>query len=233
MWEPWMVRIDVWSDVVCPWCAIGHRRFTAGLDLFEEAGGDRSALTVVPRAFQLDPTAPRAPVPMREIYARKFGGPERAVQLIEKITHAAAEVGWEFHLDRALRANTYDAHRLIALAGTLGEGASPVRALAVEAQLMRAYFTDGLDVADRSVLLACAESVGVVGDAVASALDTGGGAAHVDADLADAAEIGITAVPTFVFAPDDPGGGFALPGAQDPEVFARVLSKLTGDVGTR
>lgn len=225
------MRVDVWSDVICPWCAIGHRRFAAGLDLFEAAGGDRASLTVVPRAFQLDPTAPLRPTPMPEVYAAKFGGPQRAAQLIAGITEAAAEAGWEFHLDRALRANTFDAHRLIALAGTLGEAGSTGRALEVEARLMRAYFTDGRDVADVAVLLECAGSVGMEPAEVAAALESGGGSAHVEADLAEASERGITAVPTFVFDPDGAEGGFALPGAQDPQLFARVLSKMAGGVG--
>jgi len=224
------MRIDVWSDIVCPWCAIGHRRFAAGLAAYAAAGGDSASISIVPRAFQLDPTAPSAPTPMSEVYGAKFGGPQRAAQLIAQVTEAAAEVGWDFHLDRALRANTYDAHRLVALAATLGDGASPGRALAVEARLMRAYFSDGLDVADRSVLLECAGSVGFDADTVARALDAGGGATHVQADLAEAAELGVTAVPTFVFGADRPEGGFALSGAQDPQLFTRVLSKMAGAV---
>lgn len=225
------MRVDVWSDVVCPWCAIGHRRFAAGLAAYEAAGGDLAGVTVVPRAFQLDPSAPADATPLPEAYAAKFGGDQRAAQLIAQVTEVAAEVGWEFHLDRALRANTFDAHRVIALAATFGEGASPERALAVESQLMKAYFTDGRDIGERSVLLECARAAGLDAGAVGSALDADGGVHHVRADLREAAERGITAVPTFVFGPDRPDGGFALSGAQDPDLFARVLTRLTAAVG--
>lgn len=224
------MRVDVWSDVVCPWCAIGHRRLAEGLAAYGAAGGDLAGVTVVPRAFQLDPHAPREATPLPEAYAAKFGGDQRAAQLIAQVTEIAAEVGWEFHLDRALRANTFDAHRVIALGATLGEGASPERALAIESQIMTAYFTDGRDIGDRAVLLDCARLAGMDVAGMGSALDRGSGTEHVAADLDEAAERGITAVPTFVFGADRPDGGFALSGAQDPRLFARVLSRLTDAV---
>ncbi len=111
-----MVTIDIYSDVVCPWCYIGKRKFEAGLELLagEDLGVD---FDVTYRPFQLDPTAaPGAAQPVIETYAKKFGGPEQAAQILQTVTERAAEAGIEFHMDRALRANTLLAHRLLWLA---------------------------------------------------------------------------------------------------------------------
>src|SRR5215207_5970885 len=103
------VLVEIYSDVVCPWCYIGKRRFEKAL-----AGFDRAdEVKVVWKPYQLDPTAPPTPTPVREAYARKFGGPDAASQIIDRVTAAAAGEGLEFLLDRALRANTFDAHRLM------------------------------------------------------------------------------------------------------------------------
>ena len=98
-----MVTIDIYSDVVCPWCYIGKRKFEAGLELLagEDLGVD---FDVTYRPFQLDPTAaPGAAQPVIETYAKKFGGPEQAAQILQTVTERAAEAGIEFHMDRALR----------------------------------------------------------------------------------------------------------------------------------
>ena len=207
-----VVTVDVWSDVVCPWCYIGKRRFERAV----AEVADEVDVRVVYRPFQLDPTASATkPMAASEAYARKFGGPEQAERIIAKVTAVAAEDDIEFRMDRAVRANTLDAHRVLWLATATG------RQEALKQRLLEAYFTDGLDVADRQVLADCAADVGLDRDGVARFLASDDGVLEVRAELEEARELGITAVPTYVF-----GGTWAVPGAQDSDTFALVLRRL-------
>jgi predicted DsbA family dithiol-disulfide isomerase len=209
------IRVDIWSDVVCPWCYIGKRRFERALDEL----GDEVDVEFTYHAFQLDPTAsPGKSQPVAEAYARKFGGPERARAMIDRVTSIAADEGLEFRLDRALRANTLQAHRLLWLADQPG---SPTTQAAMKERLLRAYFHDGLDIGDPDVLAGCAAELGFERDAVAELLDSSTGVDEVRADIEQAAELGITAVPTYVV-----NGQWAIPGAQDTETFVAVLRNL-------
>jgi predicted DsbA family dithiol-disulfide isomerase len=216
------VTVEVWSDVVCPWCYIGKRRFATGLEQVRSemaAEGLDVAFEVSYHPYQLDPTAaPGRSQPVIEAYAKKFGGPERAEAILDNVTATAAEVGLEFHMDRALRANTLLAHRVIWLAG---EPESPVAQDAVKERLLKAYFTDGLNIGDPEVLADCAAEVGFDRDAVMAFLSSDRGVAEVRAELDVAHDNGITAVPTYVI-----NGRWAVPGAQDPETFAQVLRKM-------
>ncbi len=203
--------MEIYSDVVCPWCYIGKRRFEAALARFEGAG----EVEVVWRPFQLDPGAPVTPTPVREAYARKFGGPEAATAVIERVTTAAAGDGIELRLDIAQRANTFDAHRLLWWAEGHGHQDE------LEEALMRAYFTQGRDVGDRGELAAIAGEAGLDPAAAAAFLASDEGRADVRAQLDQAYEKGITAVPTFVFA-----GTWAVPGAQEPDTMLLVLERV-------
>ena len=206
------MRVEIWSDVVCPWCYIGKRRFEQALENF--AGRDE--VEIVFRPFQLDPTAPPgAATPVADVYARKFGGPERAAQIIGHVTNVAAASGIEFHLDRAVRANTLLAHRLLWFAEPRGVQ------IALKEELLRAYFTDGRNVGDPEVLVEIAERVGLDRAEVEELLASDEGTDEVRAELAVAAANDITAVPTFVF-----DGRWTVPGAQDVEVFERVLQRV-------
>jgi predicted DsbA family dithiol-disulfide isomerase len=205
------ITVDVWSDVVCPWCYIGKRRFEVALAEL----GDEVAVHVTYRAYQLDPSASSPPKPVADAYARKFGGPERAAQIIEHVTAVAAEAGIDFRMERALRANTFDAHRLLWLASAAGHQA------ALKERLLQAYFVDGLDVASHDVLAKCAADVGMPAANVLAFLASDDGADAVRADIAVAGEHGITAVPTFVV-----NGAWSIPGAQDPETFVTVLRRM-------
>ena len=214
------VTVEIWSDVVCPWCYIGKRRFETALAEL----GDEIDVDIVFRPFQLDPTAsPGKAGPVIDAYAKKFGGPERAQQLIDHVTSVAAESGLEFRMDRALRANTLLAHRVLWLAESTGHQ------VALKERLLQAYFIDGLDIGDPDVLAVCAAEVGLDHDRVRAFLDTDEGVAEVGEDLRSAAEMEITAVPTFVF-----DGKWMVPGAQDPDTFVqvlrRVVAKRTADV---
>jgi predicted DsbA family dithiol-disulfide isomerase len=213
------VLVEVWSDVVCPWCYIGKRRFeTAAARL---AADDTFGLDidVVYRPFQLDPTAPPGTtMPALEAYARKFGGPERAAAIVDNITGVAAGEGLEFHLERAQRANTRDAHR--ALWYALAQGGSRTQGELKE-RLLAAYFTEGANVSDPDVLAAAAGATGLDPDAVRHMLDSDEGTVELSAALSVAADAGITAVPTYVI-----DRKWSIPGAQDPDVFVHVLRRV-------
>ena len=221
------MRVEIWSDVVCPWCYIGKRRFEQALERFLQAtaadGADGDGtdvdVEVVFRPFQLDPTAsPGVATPVSEVYSRKFGGPERAAQIIDRVTRIAADAGLTFRLDRAVRANTLLAHRLLWFARR--EGGAAMQASLKEA-LLEAYFTQGRNVADPDVLVGLAAEVGLDPTTARSFLDSDEGTTELMADLAEAADNDITAVPTFVF-----DGRWVVPGAQDVDVFERVLQRV-------
>ncbi len=216
------VTVEVWSDVVCPWCYIGKRKFASGLAQVEAELAQQGvdvAFDVSYHPYQLDPTAsPGSAAPVVEAYAKKFGGPERAAAIIANVSERAAEVGLEFRMDRALRANTLLAHRIIWLAG---QPDSPVAQDAIKERLLRAYFHDGLNIGDPGVLADCATEVGFDRDDVEEFLASGRGTDEVRAELDVASDNGITAVPTYVV-----NGQWAIPGAQEPETFAQVLRKM-------
>ena len=206
------LTVEIWSDVVCPWCYIGKRRFeTAAAQLRDEVD-----LQVVYRPYQLDPTAsPGTSQPVIEAYAKKFGGAERAAEIIGHVTAVAAGEGLTFHMDKALRANTLLAHRLLFLAEGTGQQYE------LKERLLKAYFVDGLDIGDPVVLADCAGEVGMERGAVRAFLESSDGVAEVQAMLQVAAEAEITAVPTFVF-----DGRWSVPGAQDAETFVNVIRRL-------
>ncbi|MBM3638367.1 MAG: DsbA family oxidoreductase [Actinobacteria bacterium] len=211
------MRVEIWSDVVCPWCYIGKRQFEEALARLHDAGTGTD-IEVVYRSYQLDPTAPPGgSTPAREAYARKFGGYERADQIIGHVTRIAADSGIEFRMDRAIRANTMLAHR--ALHFVLTEIGSTAQA-AMKEQLLRAYFTDGENVGDLDVVVSCAERAGIDADALRRWLESDVGVAEVVADIEAAQMRDITGVPAFVL--DD---RFLIPGAQDVDVFEQLLTR--------
>lgn len=211
------MKVEIWSDVVCPWCYIGKRRFEKAVDSLRAEGIDEP-IEVVWRSFQLDPTAPvDNPTPAIDAYARKFGGPEIAAQIIDKVTAAAAGDGLSFRMDIALRANTVTAHR--SLHWALEQGGTKAQG-ALKERLLQAYFTDGLDVGSADVIAACATDTGLDGAALRSWLDGDGGKAEVAADLNGAIDREISAVPSFVI-----NDRFLVPGAQEPETFALVIKR--------
>ena len=209
------LRIEIWSDVICPWCYIGKTRF----DQAVERLGDEIDLEVTYRAYQLDPTArPGVTEPVAEAYSRKFGGPDQAHQVISRVTSAAAEDGIDMRLDRALRANTLLAHRLLWWAST---PECPASQAAVQERLMRAYFTDGDDIGDPERLAELLSDLGIDPAATTDFLAGDAGVAEVAREIERAGEHGISAVPTFVV-----DGQWAIPGAQDVDTFERVLRRL-------
>ena len=213
------IRVEVWSDVVCPWCYIGKRRIEQALTALRDDPDFTDDIELVYRPFQLDPNARRGiSEPVADAYARKFGGPEQAAAVIERVTAAAADAGIEFHLERAQRANTADAHRLLWWA--LSAGGPSVQA-ALKESLMQAYFVDGEDIGDEEVLVARAARCGLDPDAARDLLETEDGVEALAVGLRRADEMGITAVPTYVI-----DGQWSIPGAQDAAVFEQVFRRL-------
>lgn len=202
------MRIDVFSDVVCPWCFIGKRRLDAALSETGIAGAE-----VRWHAFQLNPGLPAEGVDRRRYLEEKFGGPGNVERIHRRVSEAGLSAGIEFRFDRIERSpNTFDAHRLLKLAAPQG------RQHALQEALFEAYFLDGRDLGVRGTLAAIAAETGVEGD-VAAWLAGDAGAKEVREDLAAAAELEISGVPFFIFA-----GRYALPGTQPPEVFIEALT---------
>lgn len=212
------MRVEIFSDVVCPWCYIGKRRFdTAVANLASK--GVTLDLEVVFKPYQLDPTAsPNEATPVAEAYETKFGSRQRAAEIITHVTEIAAKDDIEFRMDRAIRANTILAHRLLFIAQR--DHGSDVQAQ-LEERLFKAYFSDGANIGDIEVLVCCASDVGMNSEQTRTFLKTGVGLAEVEAELRLASENGISAVPTFVF-----NGQWSVPGAQDVDVFERILLRL-------
>jgi predicted DsbA family dithiol-disulfide isomerase len=203
------VDIDIYSDVVCPWCYIGKRRLETALADFD---GDVN-LTYKP--FQLDPSTPQDAHPLLDWLAPKFGGPERARQLTSHTTQVAAADGIELHYDTALIANTFTAHRLAWFATREGIGPAVVEAL------HRAHFTEGRNIGAIDDLTAIAVEAGLDEAAVREFLNSDAGVAEVTAEIQEAYALGISSVPTFVFA-----GKYAVSGAQDPATLLATLREV-------
>jgi predicted DsbA family dithiol-disulfide isomerase len=211
------MRVEIWSDVVCPWCFIGKRRFDNAIQQLKDKGITED-IEIVYKSFQLDPTAPVGqPMPVVDAYAKKFGGQERAQQILSHVTKIAAADGIAFNMDIAVRANTLLAHR--ALHWMLFHHGTAKQAELKEF-LLEAYFTNGKDVGDIDVIAECTRNCGASDSDLRAWLDSGGGLQELQADFAGAAMREITAVPSFVI--DD---RFIIPGAQDVEVFVRALER--------
>ncbi|WP_067710674.1 DsbA family oxidoreductase [Nocardia yamanashiensis] len=207
------MKIDVVSDISCPWCFVAKARLRRALDAF----GHRDHVEVNYLPFQLNPALPTTPQPLLQYWAAR-GGPafrdEHAA-----VADIAATEGLPMRLDRALAVNTFDAHRLVWLARRDG---GPAAAAAVDEALERAYFTDGTNIADPHALVVLAIEAGLDGDRIATALATDTGAAEVRASIDRALRAGIRAVPTFVL-----DGHGVIEGARTLAQFTDLLSHAT------
>ena len=210
------MQVEIWSDVACPWCYIGTLRFEQAV---AETGVE---VEVVYRSFELDPNVPADGPPLVDYLARKFGDTARVQAAHARLTTAGAELGVDFRWSAMRRANTFDAHRLLAWA-LRHAGPDPQRAL--KKALLRAYFTEGRDVTDHAELAALAAEVGLDRAEAADVLASGAEAEAVRAEEAQAHADGITAVPTFVIE-----GRWMLQGAHPTEAWARALPKLAAEL---
>lgn len=213
-----LVDVEIWSDVVCPWCFIGKRRFETAVARLREKGVTEP-INVVFRAYQLDPTAPvGAPTPVVDAYAKKFGGTERAIQILNHVTSVAAGDNIEFNMDIALRANTILCHR--ALHWALSTHGAESQSTFKEALLL-AYFTEGKDVGAIDTIVQCATDIGLNADQLHTYLLSNDGVDAVRQDFQAAIDMEISGVPCFVI-----DGRYMIPGAQDVDVFEQVLTKV-------
>lgn len=208
------MRIDIWSDVVCPWCYIGKRRLEQAL---ERRGGDD--VEIVWHSYQLDPGAPRESTEsVAESLGRKYGGgPDAGRRMIDQVEAVAAEEGLLFRLHDAQRASTVDAHRLLHLA--LEEG-GPRTQSALKEALLAAYFTRAENPSDHAVLRAAAVAAGLPAERVEAVLSSDEYADAVEADVERAHELGAQGVPFFVI-----DGRVAVPGAQPVETFLKAFEQ--------
>ncbi len=210
------MQVEIWSDIICPWCYIGKRRFESALADFAH----RKEVQVIWRSFELDPDAPRQREgTLREYLAKKYRvSLEEAAAMNERVTSVAKEAGLEYRLADARPGNTFDAHRLLHFAASkqLGDRATE--------RLMHAYFSESLPVGERAALARLAPEFGITENEAMSLLESDAYAGEVRADQARAAKFGITVVPFFVF--DEKSG---ISGAQPVQVFAEALQRALED----
>jgi predicted DsbA family dithiol-disulfide isomerase len=208
------VKVDIWSDIVCPWCAIGRARFEAALADFTH----RDEVEVRWHSFELDPEAPREhPGPLAEKLAAKYGvSVAQAHDMHENMTEVAQREGLEFHFERARTGNTFDAHRLLHHAFETGGAAAQDR---LKERFFRAYLTEGEPIGDPETLVRVAEEVGFDAAEIRTVLDGDRYGDDVRADELQARRYGITGVPFFVI--DEKYG---VSGAQPAPALQEVLT---------
>ncbi|RZM07065.1 MAG: DsbA family oxidoreductase [Pedobacter sp.] len=206
------MKVDIWSDVRCPFCYIGKRKFETALGQFEY----RDQVEVEWHSFELDPNAETVPDanPAQHL-ADKYGRPlEWAEEMQENVTLTAAEVGLNFNLQKSIIANSFDAHRLIQLAKTEGLGDQ------IEEALFRAHFTDGKNIADHPTLVEIGTSIGISELAIWTLLSGTDFTDEVRYDEQTAQNIGVRGVPFFVV-----NQKLGVSGAQAPETFLSALQQ--------
>ena len=205
------LRIDVISDVVCPWCYIGKRRLERALELFD--GGGEPSVQVQWLPFELNPQLPPDGVARSDYVARKFGA--RAKDIYARVGEVGRSVGIEFAFDRIARQpNTVAAHQLIALAGQHAKQDEMVE------MLFRSYFLEGVDLTRPDNLVALARQAGLDAEAASACLGDAAQRQAVLSDESHAHALGVSGVPFFIF-----GGKLAVSGAQEPEVLAGAMAQ--------
>lgn len=207
------IQVDVWSDVVCPWCYIGKRHLEQAIDQF---GANRVRVTY--HSYQLDPSAEQiASEKSADHLAKKYGIPrEQALDMMRGVAERAALVGLEYHLEDAVSGNTFDAHRLLHFALTKGKQSE------LKEQLMKSHFTNMLSPGDHDVLVAAATAAGLDEAEVREVLRSGDFAVDVEQDIAQARAYGINGVPFFVV-----DGKYAVSGAQPTAVLLAALNRAS------
>lgn len=206
------MKVEIWSDVMCPFCYIGKRKFEDALSRFP----DKDQIEVVWKSFELNPAMVTDPGKSVTQYLAESKGwtLEYTQQVQAHVVNMAKEVGLHYDFDKAVVANSFDAHRLIQLAKTQGKGD------AAEERLFKAYFTEGKNTADHATLLQLGTEIGLDAEEIKAVLtgDAYGDAVH--RDEYEARQIGVRGVPYFVF-----NDKYAVSGAQPAETFLGALSK--------
>jgi predicted DsbA family dithiol-disulfide isomerase len=203
------MRVDIWADIVCPWCYIGNARFSRALAEFEH----RDEVEVVYRSFELDPSIPEGgATPILDVLASKYGMSQAQARQAEARVAALAEAeGLDFTADRAL-GNTFDAHRLVHFGREQGVQQK------VANELYHAYFGEGRSVFGPDALVGLAAAAGLDPDGARQALVNGSFSGDVRADEQEARQLGISGVPFCVL-----GGKYGVSGAQPIQTFAQAL----------
>ncbi len=206
------MKVEIWSDVMCPFCYIGKRRLEQALAGFEH----RSDVKVIWKSFQLNPEMKTEPGKKIEQYLAESKGwtLSYARQMNDYVSGMARDAGLEYHLDQAVVANTFDAHRLIHLAHSHGLGD------AMKERLLKAYFTEGRNIGDHETLSDLAVEAGIDREEALLVLRSDRYEDAVEQDIYEAGQVGVRGVPFFVF--DDK---YTISGAQAPEVFGQTLRK--------
>jgi predicted DsbA family dithiol-disulfide isomerase len=207
-----VIKVDIWSDVQCPWCYIGKRKFEAGVV------ASQAQVEVEYHSFELAPDTPLDFVgtPADYLAERKAIAPAQVARMLERVTGIAAEVGLEYHFETARQVNTVRAHELLHFAKSEGRQPELVE------RLFRAYFTEGRNIGSIDELAEIATEVGLDGDKARQVLTQHTFLPAVKADVGRAARFGIHGVPFFVF-----DGTYGVSGAQAEQTFAAVLTELT------
>ncbi|MBZ9753565.1 DsbA family oxidoreductase [Deinococcus sp. HMF7604] len=214
---PGHLRVDIWSDIACPWCYIGKRRLEQALKKFDH----RDQVEIVWHSFELDPAAPPAlPDGMREVLAGKYGrSPAQAQEMMDQVTRVAAADGLEYHFERARLGSTFLAHQLVHHAAAHGQQGP------MKERLLRAYLSEGHLMSDINTLTALAQEIGLDGPQARAALEEGRYAGAVRQDEAHARALGISGVPFFVL-----GGRYGVSGAQEAGVLLGALNQAWAEV---
>lgn len=207
------MKVEIWSDIVCPFCYIGKRKFEKALEGFDA----KDNVEIVWRSFQLDPTMEYVPGQSVHAYLgkRKGGTEKEGKQMNDAMAAMAKEVGLEYNFDKAIINNTLNAHRLLHLAKEKGVQGQ------MKERLFKAYYTEGLNVGDIDTLVTLGEEVGLTGNEIRTMLESDALVEEVRKDQYEAQQVGARGVPFFVF-----NDKYALSGAQPPEVFTQVLEKV-------
>lgn len=210
------MKIEVWSDYVCPFCYIGKRRLEHALERFP----NKDQVEVVYKSFELDPNAPlQAKGDIHDLLAGKYGmSREQAMEANRNVGEAARGVGLEYDFDRMRYANTFDAHRLAHFATEKGVPQE------LTERLMKAYFTEGALLGDHEELAKLAAEAGLDQEEVLNVLKSDAYAENVRADENEAMNLGVRGVPFFVL-----DGKFAVSGAQPDSVFDQALTRAWGE----
>lgn len=204
------MTVEIWSDIMCPFCYIGKRKFETALAQFPH----KEQINIIWKSFQLQPDTVSEPdkTTVQHLAEVKGISVAEAQRMVDHVTSLAREVGLDYHMDKAVVANSFDAHRLIHMAQQHGLGDAAKEAL------LKAYFTEGRDTADHATLIELGTSIGLDAAQTTQMLASDQFAEAVDRDIYEARQVGVRGVPFFVL-----NRKYAVSGAQQPETFLGAL----------
>lgn len=206
------MQVEIWSDIICPFCYIGKRKFEAALEKFPK----KDEVKITWKSYQLDPNIKFQPDKDIYTYLAEAKGQSRewSIKMHENVVNMAKSVGLEYNFDKAVVANSFDAHRVIQLAKKHGLGD------AIEEKLFKAYFTEGKNFADHETLTTLGEEVGLNREEILEVLSGDALADNVKSDIEEGMQLGLRGVPFFVF-----NRKIGVAGAQDTEIFLQALNE--------